>query len=68
VAHGHLSPQNIFILTEARFSDLGIFTLKKIASVYQDYTNKTCYSAPEILSGKGLLINLGLIVKRATHE
>jgi hypothetical protein len=40
----------------ALFSDIGFPTLKKIASINSNYSNKTCYSAPEILSQRGKLL------------
>ena len=68
MSHGHLTPSNIFLAPEAKFSDLGLFTIKKIASVHLNYKNKSCYSAPETLAERGIKNNLGSIVKRSTHE
>jgi hypothetical protein len=48
-----LTPENIFIEEIAYFSDLGFFTLKKIAALYSGYQNKSHYSSPEILKEKG---------------
>ena len=47
--HGHLTPSNIFVKNIAQFSDVGLQTLKKIASIHSNYVNMSGFSAPEIL-------------------
>lgn len=54
--HGHLTPHNIFIkedATKALIADFGFKPLKKYAGLFNNYRNKSAYSAPEQLSAKG---------------
>lgn len=37
--------------------DFGIYGIKKYLSLTQGYTNKSGFTAPELLSQKGLIVN-----------
>jgi len=54
--HGHIHPNNIFINKDVIFTDYGIDSIKKLASIYHSYTNKSIYTAPEILQERGIII------------
>jgi serine/threonine protein kinase len=54
LAHGHLSPYNLFISDEeVLVGDLEFEALRKYAGLFADYKNKSAYTAPEILKEKG---------------
>ncbi len=54
LVHGHLSPYNLFVgQTKVLVGDPGFDALTKHAGLFNNYRNKSAYSAPELLSGKG---------------
>lgn len=57
IIHGHLTPANIFISENhtVKITDCLLFGLKKICSIKISYSNKSKYSAPEILKEKSIL-------------
>lgn len=56
VVHGHLTPFNIFIEGDKVYlTDLGFDSLRKYASLFHNYSNKTAYTAPELLKESGAI-------------
>ena len=52
--HGHLTPHNIFLEgTNVYIGDFEFISLRKYASLFANYKNKSAYTAPEILREKG---------------
>jgi len=58
IAHGHITPCNVFLEeSTAYLADFGFDYLRKYASLFHNYSNKSAYTAPELLKEKGNIIN-----------
>lgn len=60
IFHGHLTSKNILLTNEffPKVSGLLFLDLKKYISLQSGYSNKSAYSAPEILVEENVLINV----------
>lgn len=60
IFHGHLTSKNILLTNEffPKISGLLFLDLKKYISLQTGYSNKSAYSAPEILLEENVLINV----------
>jgi len=79
IVHGHLSPFNIFIEEEkVCIGDYGFEALAKYAGLFNNYRNKTAYTAPELLGIKGNVVtgqvascdiySLGILIWYSTNN
>lgn len=55
--HGTLKVNNIYIAgTHIKVADFGLLSLKRFLSITKGYTNKSIYTAPELLSGRRIIV------------
>ncbi|CAD8155868.1 unnamed protein product [Paramecium pentaurelia] len=59
LCHGSLTTENVMIKSNGRVKiiDFGLFGIKKYQSLLQSYTNKTGFTAPELIMQRGQIVS-----------